>query len=350
VSDLDTLARAATRELLDRTVPDIATRYAELRRNRTRRTTATLVGVAAAVGLAAGGWQLFGGPGEPVEPTPPTGKVTNGGLLGLNYTGQVHLQDWGTVYGDRPEHLPTDPQDDPMLQFAPDGSFVYYADDQGHLATWDLTTDEKQVLIDCPASRQQCWGSSVSPDGRTALFLAGRRILLQSLATGVQRAIRLPLGIYAAPVWSPDGRALAFTNEDGLYTVGADGSDLRLIHPATYRTEWPPYSVAWSPDGERIAFFDPFEDTLRGSPARYRAMTVSPDGSDPEVVHFAGWCACGAGSPPSLTWSPDGTLIAVATAQMTNGTGVYTVRPDGSEWTIRKAGDWAMLRWQPVLE
>jgi hypothetical protein len=59
MTDLDTLARAATRELLERTTPDLPTRYAELRRIRTRRTTAKIAGLAAAVAVAAG-WQLLG--------------------------------------------------------------------------------------------------------------------------------------------------------------------------------------------------------------------------------------------------------------------------------------------------
>ena len=45
MTDLDTLARSATRELLDRSAPDVSARYGELRRIRARRTSAKLVAV-----------------------------------------------------------------------------------------------------------------------------------------------------------------------------------------------------------------------------------------------------------------------------------------------------------------
>ena len=70
MTDLDTLARAATQELLERTAPDLTHRYDDLRRIRARRTTAKLATVAAAVALAAGGWQLAGGGREPDDIRP----------------------------------------------------------------------------------------------------------------------------------------------------------------------------------------------------------------------------------------------------------------------------------------
>jgi hypothetical protein len=70
VTDLGTLASAATRELLERTVPDVVHRYAELKGIRTRRTTAKLVAVAAAVVLGVGGWQLAGGSEHPNDVRP----------------------------------------------------------------------------------------------------------------------------------------------------------------------------------------------------------------------------------------------------------------------------------------
>ena len=72
MTDLETLARAATRELLERSAPDITQRCAELRRIRARRTTAKLVAAAVAVGVVAGGWQLaVGRDHDDVRPVAP---------------------------------------------------------------------------------------------------------------------------------------------------------------------------------------------------------------------------------------------------------------------------------------
>src|SRR5215217_2943550 len=49
--------------------------------------------------------------------------------------------------------------------------------------------------------------------------------------------------------WAPDGKRLGITTEAGqLYTVNADGSDLKLITNGAFS---PPF---WSPDGHFIAF------------------------------------------------------------------------------------------------
>ena len=53
------------------------------------------------------------------------------------------------------------------------------------------------------------------------------------------------------PLWSPDGRRLAFTRGQGgasVYVVNVDGGRERNV------TRGPVRDFAWSPDGRRIAF------------------------------------------------------------------------------------------------
>ena len=55
-----------------------------------------------------------------------------------------------------------------------------------------------------------------------------------------------------SPVWSPDGRRIAFVSRrDGkaLYVMNADGSGLRIVARVEELA-----APAWSPDGRRIAF------------------------------------------------------------------------------------------------
>ena len=60
------------------------------------------------------------------------------------------------------------------------------------------------------------------------------------------------------PVWSPDGRRIAFESNWQVNVMNADGSGQRAdaqrgaqLHPA------------WSPDGQRIAFERRSEDEIR---------------------------------------------------------------------------------------
>jgi hypothetical protein len=347
VSDLETLARAATRELLDRGTPDIAARYAELKRIRARRTTAKVAGVVAAVLVGIGGWQLSGA-GERRQPQPvsPRPEVRSGAVLGVHDFGGGSEQ-WATAYRDMNAHLPTDASPDPLMQFSPDGRTFYYSDEQGQVASWDLATATKTALAPCPEGG--CLNGSISPDGSTGLFAGAGKVVLVDLASGATRSQTLPVS-GGVPVWSPDGQRLALTNSAGLWTVGVDGSDPTLLHESSASSSVPASSVAWSPDGSRIAFVDVTPASEGDATQQYTVMTVRADGTQSVRVHDAGCCAGDEVPPPSVAWSPDGTELAVATSDLGGATGVYTAGVDGSHWTLRMQGYWNRLIWQPLAD
>ena len=187
-----------------------------------------------------------------------------------------------------------------------------------------------------------------SPDGSKVAFIqwdfdSGYRVSTVDADTARETVVasgpvlpREPIG-RQTPVWSPDGRNIAFVGADrdevrgpAIYTVAADGSDLQLITATNSRP-------AWSPDGKRIAFAKPDGGELA-------LFTIASDGTDLQRVTTielsntrgtwgnvnverdepgsSGYAAGSGWLPPdyasmdpkeiwveTMSWSPDGSMI-----------------------------------------
>ena len=144
-----------------------------------------------------------------------------------------------------------------------------------------------------------------------ALAIVAVAALLATPAFGVgDRLLALIEGAPArpevqSPVWSPDGRRIAFVSRrDGkaLYVMNADGSGLRIV-ARVERLATP----AWSPDGRRIVF----QGWRDGA-----VYVVNADGSGQRTLARRGH---------TPAWAPDGRRIAfVITGKL------YVVNADGS--------------------
>jgi Tol biopolymer transport system component len=156
----------------------------------------------------------------------------------------------------------------------------------------------------------------VSPDGRFAAFTSRSNLMVRDLVTGRERlVIQLTSGRPGLTLaWYPDGRRIAFeVNEQGteLRTINIDGSDMKTIVPK--RPSWARV-LDYFPDGDRV-----LASRAEGNDSQVFAVRVS-DGTVQNLVLRPG---PGGSGWPRL--SPDGRYVALRRAP-----GISLLATDGS--------------------
>ena len=200
------------------------------------------------------------------------------------------------------------------IAWSADGSRLLYHDD--HLLWTDPSGFEQQAFPNesyCEVPCSGVEGFALSPDGARLGFVrysldveASSVVAIMDLATGVVTELELtratnpavapPCNVAAcqgqneSPRWSPDGTRLVFarhgigpSDENGftrstVFTVRADGSDLRQIVPM----ELDALDPEWSLDGLRIVFVSAIalpSDDPEAFPQNLDIYVVSADGS-----------------------------------------------------------------------
>lgn len=147
------------------------------------------------------------------------------------------------------------------------------------------------------------------------------------------------------PVWSPDGRRVAFVGSD----PGKEGDRTQNIwvmepgkgEPSNIATQLTPYTgnvtgndidqIAWSPDGSAVAYSRtanygniPGVFLVAADGTTKTPVTVAADGTDP-------------------TWSPDGNKIAYSARSEQ----IYVVNPNGSNPSPLPDGKGTQTTWSP---
>ena len=186
----------------------------------------------------------------------------------------------------------------------------------------DDGTDPRQLTHNTTWDLGPVW----SPDGRTVAFfgaqfdpatdtpLAPPHVYLIN-ADGTDQRLLTPAQAGRWPRFSPDGTKIAFDDGDpssgDIWVVNADGTDARnLTKDRTARNIRPD----WSPDGQKIVFARSGDIYL-----------MNADGSDPAQL-------TGAGSDNAPAWSPDGQKIVFQSHRDGNDE-IYVMNADGSDQT-----------------
>ena len=213
-------------------------------------------------------------------------------------------------------------------------------------------------------SRQLNLNPAWSADGRALAYTQHQptpQILLSFVYQGILQKPTRPPDSYFTPVFSPDGKRIAFaSNRDGnneIYVMNVDGSGLRRL------TNHPAYEVApaWNPAGTQIAFtsdragqpqiylmnadgsdvrrltMESYADRATWSPAPYNEIAFTartPAGFDIKAHDLATGqtrqLTFGEGSNESPTYSPNGRHIAF-TSTRAGRVQVFTMTRDGRD-------------------
>ncbi|MDP9329039.1 MAG: LpqB family beta-propeller domain-containing protein [Actinomycetota bacterium] len=195
----------------------------------------------------------------------------------------------------------------------------------GHLVKSGLwltngTDQPRQLTAPClegPEVSEGLW--AWSPTGSRLAAVEGGQLILIDAATGHRTELGKTTGDVTSLAWSPDGSRIAYgtvpvgtgdgaanTVRASVYSVDVRSGDHALL--ANVIGQLPGgeegSGIRWSPDGRRIA--------VLGGITEARLYLVKANGSGAELLTEGVNIAHVLGSP-NLDWSPDGTRIAYAT-------------------------------------
>ena len=224
---------------------------------------------------------------------------------------EVPITRKGAPAGPSVEHLRLTDQIQ-ELALSPDGKKVAFAVRGEVFAASAKDGGDAARVTNSPANESQiAW----APDSRRLAYVSDRdgspHIYLYDFASNAETQLTRDAKGDAAPIFSPDGKLLAFQRDAReLRVIDLDSKQERQL--ATGVFERPPVGstrpYVWSPDNKWIAF-------ASAGPKSFTNVSVVPaSGGETKQISFLANVF-----NETISWSPDGTFILFDTAQRTEG-------------------------------
>ena len=190
---------------------------------------------------------------------------------------------------------------DPVL--SPDGRFLAYsAGNASHMRIYIRPVSGGRTLALSEEREAVEYQPRFSPDGSQILYLTPTGAFVASALGGTSR--RIASGAIRSVAWAPDGRRIAVSRGDTIATTLLDGSAAEQVLGKVFE----PHSCAWAPTDRWIACVSGngsaiFPGRVFGNIAPSRIVLIRPDGGP--VVEVAAEKALN----QSPVWSADGRVL-----------------------------------------
>lgn len=176
---------------------------------------------------------------------------------------------------------------------------------------------------------------ATSPDGGWLIFWNGGK--LYSAKTDGS-AINEIMGIddISWVSWSPIGDRFAFIQDGNIFTMNADGGDLRRL-TNDLELDDTANTLSWSPNGNRLLFTcnsKASDICLIASQGDEAAINLT-NNTDPALYR-------------EPHWSPDGNLISFVSPDQENELQIFAMKTDGSDLAqLTEIGENSLHTWSP---